>query len=93
MQQAEDFLAESECLYELLQDLGGVPGVALRDERTDAGEDAQDVIDSVESCTDGGLSIQMICTFSIQIIFLVAFIALLATGPGRFSIDGLIRRK
>ena len=26
-------------------------------------------------------------------LFLVAFIALLATGPGRFSIDGLIRKK
>lgn len=26
-------------------------------------------------------------------LFLVAFIALLATGPGRFSIDGLIRRQ
>ncbi len=41
------------------------------------GEDAQDVIDSVESCdSGGGLSIQMICTFSIQIIFLVAFIVM-----------------
>jgi putative oxidoreductase len=26
-------------------------------------------------------------------MYLVAFVALLATGPGRFSIDGLIRRK
>lgn len=37
------------------------------------GEDAQDVIDSMGG---GGLSIQMVCTFSIQIIFLVAFIVM-----------------
>lgn len=38
-----------------------------------AGKDAQKVIDSIGN---GGISIQMICTFSIQIIFLVAFIVM-----------------
>jgi hypothetical protein len=42
------------------------------------GDDVQGIIDGVESCEDsgGGLSIQMICSFSIQIIFLVAFIVM-----------------
>jgi hypothetical protein len=40
------------------------------------GDDIQGVMDSAGSCEDGGLSIQMICTFSIQIIFLVAFIVM-----------------
>ena len=40
------------------------------------GDEMQDVVDSAEDCEDGGLSIQMICTFSIQIIFLVAFIVM-----------------
>jgi hypothetical protein len=45
-----------------------------------SGDNMDDVITSIEDCEDneegGGLSIQMICTFSIQIIFLVAFIVM-----------------
>jgi hypothetical protein len=41
-----------------------------------AGDKMEDVIGSIEDCDDGGLSIQMICSFSIQIIFLVAFIVM-----------------
>ena len=41
-----------------------------------AGGDVNGVIGSLQSCASSGLSIQMICTFSIQIIFLVAFIVM-----------------
>lgn len=41
-----------------------------------SGDDADAVINSIENCDDGGFSIQMVCTFSIQIIFLVAFIVM-----------------
>ena len=41
-----------------------------------AGGDLSGIINSLSGCADGGLSIQMICSFSIQIIFLVAFIVM-----------------
>ena len=34
------------------------------------------IIDSIGGACDGGLSIRMICSFSIQIIFMVAFIVM-----------------